>query len=330
MKTIYSKSATVLLLILSMQLVQAQNLVAYYPFSGNAADSSGNGYDGRDSNVVLTTDRFGMAGKAYSFNGNGMIDIPTIALQNNNYTYSVWAKIANLPASGAGMALLSIGNGSAIGDQHIFLGNQYSTPVLTGFAAGSYTNPSQFPLPPNIVKKGSLPQTNQWYHLVAVRDTVRRKLSLFIDGVKIGEDTLKIWKAGYAIPCKGNIGVRVPGNFQYFKGTLDDIRIYNYAFTDADVITLYNTEKVATGVASISAVNHSLNVYPNPSNGVVNVTANNFAGMLNIFNAQGLLVHTQTEFDGATEIAGLNAGVYFCAIEDYQGNREVIKFIITE
>ena len=37
-------------------------LVAHYPFNGNANDESGNG-------ATLTTDRFGNANKAYSFDG---------------------------------------------------------------------------------------------------------------------------------------------------------------------------------------------------------------------------------------------------------------------
>ena len=37
-------------------------LVAHYPFNGNANEESGNG-------ATLTTDRFGNANKAYSFDG---------------------------------------------------------------------------------------------------------------------------------------------------------------------------------------------------------------------------------------------------------------------
>src|SRR5262249_44732944 len=48
---------------------QAGSLVAYYPFTGNAADSSGNGHDGAVHGAVLTSDRFGAPSRAYSFNG---------------------------------------------------------------------------------------------------------------------------------------------------------------------------------------------------------------------------------------------------------------------
>ena len=42
-------------------------LVAYYSFSGNANDASGNGDNGTNYGAVLTQDRFGLPNSAYSF-----------------------------------------------------------------------------------------------------------------------------------------------------------------------------------------------------------------------------------------------------------------------
>ncbi|MES2779351.1 MAG: LamG-like jellyroll fold domain-containing protein [Bacteroidota bacterium] len=331
MKTNYLKLTCVVFASFFMNVLYAQNLIAYYPFSGNAADSSGNGHNGTDSNVVLVADRYGMPGKAYSFDGNAIISIPANTMQYNNYTYSLWAKIGVLPANGTGYAMLSIGNSSALGDQNMILGNQYSTPVLTGFGGGSYTNPSIYPLPPSTVKTGTLPLVNQWYHIVMVRDTVRRKLIFFVDGIKIGEDTLRVAKAGYASPCIGKIGSRSPGNFQFFKGAIDDVRIYDYAFTDVNVVALYNSEKTTTGITDIEGtLSHSLNIYPNPSDGAIKIIANNFSGKMTICNANGLTVVTNHVFTGMAEITDLEAGIYFCVIENQAGNQEVTKFIITQ
>jgi hypothetical protein len=53
-----------------------KNLVAYFPFNGNAHDESGNGNDGViHSTVTLVTDRFDYPNRAYSFSG-GYIEIP--------------------------------------------------------------------------------------------------------------------------------------------------------------------------------------------------------------------------------------------------------------
>ncbi len=68
-------------------------LVAYYTFSGNANDESGNGNDGSVSGAVLTTGRKGDADGAYSFNGGSdyisVADDPTLDL-TDGLTISVW------------------------------------------------------------------------------------------------------------------------------------------------------------------------------------------------------------------------------------------------
>ena len=49
-------------------------LVAYYPFSGNANDSSSSNANGVITGATLTNDRFGNANKAYKFSGNSIND----------------------------------------------------------------------------------------------------------------------------------------------------------------------------------------------------------------------------------------------------------------
>jgi hypothetical protein len=49
------------------------DLLAYFPFSGNANDASGYGHDGLVVGASLTTDRSGKANSAYAFAGSGNI-----------------------------------------------------------------------------------------------------------------------------------------------------------------------------------------------------------------------------------------------------------------
>ncbi len=49
--------------------VPTNGLVGWWPFNGNANDESGNGNNGNVNGATLTTDRFGVANKAYSFDG---------------------------------------------------------------------------------------------------------------------------------------------------------------------------------------------------------------------------------------------------------------------
>ena len=49
--------------------VPTNGLVGYWPFNGNANDESGNGNNGIVTGATLTSDRFGNANSAYSFDG---------------------------------------------------------------------------------------------------------------------------------------------------------------------------------------------------------------------------------------------------------------------
>ena len=72
MKRVIVVALTVIGMIFFCGNVQAglnDGLVANYPFNGNANDGSGNGNDGIVNGVTLTTDRFGNADSAYSFDG---------------------------------------------------------------------------------------------------------------------------------------------------------------------------------------------------------------------------------------------------------------------
>ena len=74
--------------------VPSNGLVGYWPFTGNANDLSGNGYNGTVNGATLTTDRFGVANRAYSFDGNDWIEINNNPNQNvgaGSFTLSCWA-----------------------------------------------------------------------------------------------------------------------------------------------------------------------------------------------------------------------------------------------
>ncbi|TGO02755.1 hypothetical protein PN36_19610 [Candidatus Thiomargarita nelsonii] len=73
----------------------SDGLVAYYPFSGNANDESGNENHGTVNGVSLTIDRFGSPNSAYNFDGNDYIQTPV----DSNIvplSFSVWFQADNV------------------------------------------------------------------------------------------------------------------------------------------------------------------------------------------------------------------------------------------
>ena len=71
--------------------VPSSGLVGWWPFTGNAIDSSGNGNNGTVNGATLTSDRFGNASKAYSFNGisNTINVLNSSSLSSNINTISI-------------------------------------------------------------------------------------------------------------------------------------------------------------------------------------------------------------------------------------------------
>src|SRR4051812_39251764 len=91
-RVLFFVQSTVLYCALTAQ-VPTSSLIAYYPFSGNANDMSGNGLNSTYVSAALTADRFGNTACAYSFNGiANYIMLPTSLTNLNDYTYSVWIK----------------------------------------------------------------------------------------------------------------------------------------------------------------------------------------------------------------------------------------------
>jgi murein DD-endopeptidase MepM/ murein hydrolase activator NlpD len=74
-------------------------LVAYYPFNGNANDDSGNGNNGTVYGATLTTDRFGYANSAYSFDGiDDYVTVEeTIDFKLTTWSITGWVKVNNFP-----------------------------------------------------------------------------------------------------------------------------------------------------------------------------------------------------------------------------------------
>lgn len=80
-------------------------LIAYYPLDGTANDESGFGNNGTVFGASLTTDRFGVPGRAYYFNGTNdyiLANVPTLPTGAAPRSASLWAR-AQPPSPLAGM-----------------------------------------------------------------------------------------------------------------------------------------------------------------------------------------------------------------------------------
>ena len=250
-----------------IQEVSAANLMAQWKFAGNANDATANANNGvlktgpvgapptfpaapTDGGTlpILVADRFGRAGQAYEFANGAYIEVPyKLALNPQAITISVWVKPID---SNPDNYLVSMNRWT--GYKFQLQGDR--KPFLTV----STTNTAS-PISDRDAASGIV-ATNTWTHVTS--SYVDGTMKFYINGapVKTWTDVSGSMKA-VAQQVNLCIGQQLPKNiynsaptagqpadyFQYygpayFKGQIDDIRIYNRALSDAEVQSIYTIE----------------------------------------------------------------------------------------
>ncbi len=216
-------------------------LVAHYPFNGNANDESGNGRNGTVNGATLTTDRFGVVNKAYDFDGvNNRINAP--APFHSTMSVAIWFK-APMPThtNGRWPVLYGFGLESVLlqtfGTQEPAYNGRYG--MLISMTAQQLGLSSR-----NIIEYSQIVCDDKWHHAVGVYDNTTRKHQLYVDGVLRAQDTMPVDYPNFDSVDFGIVNSVATGynNAGYFKGQLDDIRIYNRTLSASEVAQVYQAE----------------------------------------------------------------------------------------
>lgn len=293
-------------------------LIREYSFNGNANDSSGFNQNGTVINAVLTSDRFNNPNSAYKFNGiNSYIEIPYDGLELPEYTYSVWANTATLPAAGTGTIVLAIG--TAFNDQVINTNN--SVGVNTGWGGNGYnlTGPAQY-----IAYSGQSLITNEWVHITMVR--TNNKLSCYINCELVKEDsTIQNNSPSYGTDQIARIGARQNGA-TVFNGKIDDLRIYNRPLSYDEIIELCKVPQKDSIVAPIDTTTQLVipNTFSPDGNGI-----NDYFSIKNlkyypelsieIYNRWGIKIYDSKPYKNNWDGANYPDGTYYYLINDGKG-----------
>lgn len=229
------------------QTKPSNGLIAYYPFNGNAGDSSGFENHGTVfSGVSNTTDRKNIANKAFAFNGttNAYVNVPANVSLNtanlNNITISCWFK-QNV-ATSLSRRLFSIQSAGSPAVNYD-LAYYYPTKKLeyinwngTSFAVQFFTADT-FSL-------------NTWHFVALVIDSTNTS-KLYVNGVLQGTSTNTVVKPVNPIL---SIGRHLTGGWN-FDGAIDEFRVYDKALTLAQINELRRDNPVyyskATGNLSV-------------------------------------------------------------------------------
>lgn len=201
-------------------------LLAYYPFSNDSPeDASGNGYHGQKyGDTSPTSDRFGNADQAYAFDGDGdYIDLGSLNIGGlNSFTVVAWVKITQ----NDGM-IIAADNGDPDRSFYLYSHSNDKIESLIYSDNSNYLYQSSM----DVINDG------RWHQVVLVRDGM--------DAAKLYVDA----HPGESSSISGNtnfctsmfIGKRGYQNFElYFNGAIDDVRLYSYSLSDADIRNLYH------------------------------------------------------------------------------------------
>lgn len=237
-----------------LQEVSVANLVAQWKFNGDASDSTGHGHDGILKSGLVgpapgsdggalplsVADRFGRLGMAYDFNNGGYIEVPyDQALNPKEFTFSLWIK-KTMTFCDNYILSLNRWNGYKLQLQCS------DFPFITFHADNGYHDVDDNP---------GVVGPDVWTH-IAVSYT-NGTMKFYINGAMVKMAIITGTPSTLTDPIPLAIGQQLPkavynsaadGSYDYygpayFHGAMDDIRIYNKALTDAEVLSIFIIEK---------------------------------------------------------------------------------------
>ncbi len=223
--------------VVSKEIVIIRDLVAHYPFNGDAVDISGNGHDGTVYGATPATDRFGNENSAYQFDGiDDYIDLPDeYSFDFDEYSISFWVRISTLPALPDPLTpgyYCLINKGSYFGNYTLRLrksgGASYCNVNVTHVSSGGNYTTTGF----------EYIMLDEYYHVVV---TMSDEIRFYYDGVLgktstsmpdplLNDDNVLIGK------------LRSGTDEMHFEGIIDDIRFYSRALSGSEISDLYNFE----------------------------------------------------------------------------------------
>lgn len=273
--------------------------IGEYSFDATYASLAANQLFVSNAGTGFTSDRNGNANAALNLtNGNTLAQITGLPIDGSTRTVSLWVKYNAVPN---GAYPFSYGG------------------ILTdmAFACVNYSNALDFV---SFSNGFSVPQTvpaNEWNHFVFTYDgtTVR----IYRNGTLIGSNAFNLFTAF-------DDNTFYLGSFTgsgTFNGAIDDLKIYNYPITAAEVTGLY----VNNSLTNQNFENQSsLRVYPNPAQDVITIEGQYPIQMVEVSTLQGQLVLTSNQ--NQIDVSGLDSGMYIIKTVDAERNVFVNKVIV--
>jgi len=218
-------------------------LVAFLPLNGNTVDVSGNGHDGTiNGNAVLTTDRFNVNDRAFTFpdqTSNVSLANTTDMNLDSGFTINAWVKYKDIYAVIVAKHICGYVNGFVLGIDYdgqiqLWLGNSTWSTVRTNL---SFIE-------------------NKWYMVTGVYDFNNGTAEIYIDGQLEGSENLSYTNfSTYPI----TIGEVFQNNCSpaNMSGAVDEVKIYNRVLSNVEIETEYSISR--SGIVAFYPFNGNAN-----------------------------------------------------------------------
>jgi len=272
-----------------------------YNFDGTYTDTSGNAAFSSNGGTSFVADRNGNPNAALNINNTGSsATILGLPYGNSPRSFSVWVKLntinstANYPFH---YGTSSNGNGCLLKSNQVYYfanGSQNIAPATTHVAG-------------------------TWYHYVCTFNGTTAKI--YRNGTLLSSGPVTWNTTGSSNVFK--LGMSEDSYLGYFNGALDDLKIFDYVISDADITSLH-TNNTLSGTA-FEADNLKVTLFPNPTRDIFTITTEADIASVEIYNTQGqkMLTAAQKRID----ISNLVSGVYFVKIQSTEKIQTIKKIV---
>lgn len=285
-------------------------LVAHFPFDGDVKDYSKTAINGTPYNLVSAKNRNNNADSAYAFNGTSSYIDAGSSNRSITSTVSFSAWIMTDSADDNYMVCKYDDDNDA---GFIFSLYQRGLIVAGRNGAGKFTIAG-----PSPVKLDD----NKWHHVAASIDGNTWKI--YVDCVL--SDTNVSTAARPSISSNMNMTIgrhNAPkvGEEKWFKGTMDDLRVYNRLLTNSELDILCGKKTNSIGQLELERY---FNVYPNPASTEIQLRGlPSETRSIQVYSLDGKMIKEKHSNFESMNVGDLAKGIYMLRVMD-KDNRVLV------
>lgn len=230
-----------------------EGLVGYWPLDGDFYDVSGNDFHlDNNGNVTFTENVLGEANVASFFNGQSHLSIEQNDLLEpfQGLTLSLWVKVESVNNSHSTPLCKRFSESNNPWNSYVV----FSSPNLktwtfclsNGIDGGQECLESNFQF-----------ELGQWYHVTTTYDS--NQMKFYVNGELTNSSFSDLVVAYSNLPLR--VGSAAPSLNQNFHGAVDELRIYNRALSNGEVLNLYYLNENETQSSLWNKATGSDNIY---------------------------------------------------------------------